>query len=105
MTLSVMDHKQDKWSVEVYNMKEANAVKRTGNEVSVVDDRWYGFDFYLTNEDFSVNITHRTAEKLLYEICESDNAEFFILRMLEDKISRSKWKQRWARLINKETTL
>lgn len=104
MTLSVYDRTKSKYGGNrVYNMKEANATRGGGNVVKVNDEGHYGFEFELDNDVFSVFITHKTAEKLLYAISQSRNAEFFLLQMLENSVHILTYKERWARLSDKVT--
>ena len=104
MTLSVYDRTMSKYGGHrVFNMKEANAARGGGNNITVTDVGWCGFEFELDNDDFSVFITHTTAEKLLWAIRQSSNAEIFLLQILENTIHSLVYKERWASLSDKIT--
>ena len=104
MTISVYDRTKSKYGDEVYNMQEANATRRGGNDIRVVEEGYYGFSFEIENKDFCVYITHKTAERLLREIVRTKNTELFTLQLVEDNMDRLTYKPCWARLGEKETT-
>jgi len=104
MTLSVYDLTMSKYGDEVYNMKEANATRRGGNDIRIVEQGFYDFSFEIENKDFCVYITHKTAERLLREIVRTRNTELFTLLLVEDNMDRLTYKPRWERLSEKETT-
>jgi len=104
MTISVYDRTIGEGGDEVYNMKEANATRRGGNDIRVVQEGYYGFSFEIENKDFCVYITHKTAERLLREIVRTRSTELFTLYLVEDNMDRLTYKQSWARLSDKVTT-
>jgi hypothetical protein len=88
MTLKVYDHKH-RWPEKVFDMPEANAVRDGGNEITVMgNDYRDGLNISIKNNDFSVDITHKTAEMLIEALLSNGEAEY----LLQDSVrSRLQW--------------
>ena len=57
MTLSVYDRTMSKYGGhEVFNMKEANAARGGGNNITVRDEGWSGFEFELDNDSLHTQL-------------------------------------------------
>ncbi len=88
MTLKVYDHTH-RWPEKVFDMPEANAVRDGGNEIIVRgNDYRDGLNIRIKNDDFSVDITHKTAEMLIEALLSNEEAEY----LLQDSVrSRLQW--------------
>lgn len=88
MTLKVYDNK-DRSAEEVFSMQEANAVRDGGNNIIVRSD-YLSDDLSISikNDDFSVDITHKTARMLIESLLSNREAEY----LLQNRIrSRLQW--------------
>lgn len=107
MTLKVYDWKADRgYGRTVYDMKEANAVRGGGNDIRIRNITLFGggFNISINNEDFCVDITHTTAQNLLYAIFESSNAEYFLYDLIRNNLNKVRYKNLWKSLGQEENT-
>jgi hypothetical protein len=89
MTLNVYAYTDRTWPERVFNMPEANAVRDGGNEIDVRSTDWRnGLEISINNDDFRVNITHKTAAMLVDALLSNEEAEYFLYKRLS---SRLKW--------------
>ena len=101
MTLNVYDHTDSTWPERVFNMPEANAVRDGGNKVVVRStDFRNGLDISIRNDDFSVGITHKTAEMLVEALLSNEEAEYLLYKRLSSRLKWGgvKYPQRWQSL-------
>lgn len=102
MTLAVFENTSDrKWPTEVFNMKEANAARDGGNEITVRANEFRnGIHITLKNDDFSVDITHKTATMLLYALLDNAYAEYSVCEIIAGKLryGRSNYPNAWQNL-------
>jgi hypothetical protein len=102
MTLTVRAEQDDGYTKTVFNMREANGSGVGGNEIEIRNQGMYGFEITLNNDEFSVDITHKTAEKLFYALAGSSNAEYFLYKIFRDNLNRVYYKNLWTSLEKKE---
>ena len=103
MTLTVRQVQDDARHKEtILNMREANGSRIGGNDVEMRNSGRDGFEISLTNEDFSVDITHKTAEKLFRALAGTSNGEYFLYCMLRDHLDQVYYKKLWTKLGQQE---
>ena len=92
MTINVYDHTNSKWPERVFNMPEANAARDGGNEITVRGNIYRtGIDIIISNDEFSVDITHKTADMLIEALLNNKEAEYALLKSISSRL-------RWGRV-------
>ena len=92
MTINVYDHTNSKWPERVFNMPEANAARDGGNEITVRGNIYRtGIDITISNDEFSVDITHKTADMLIEALLNNKEAEYALLESISGRL-------RWGRV-------
>ena len=101
MTLKVYDHTH-RWPEKVFDMPEANAVRDGGNEITVrSNDYRDGINISIKNDDFSVDITHKTSEMLIEALLSNEEAEYLLLERISSRLQWGgvKYPNRWQSLV------
>jgi len=83
-------------------MREANGSGLGGNEIEIRNNSWNGFAITLENDDFCVDITHKTATKLFRALAGSSNAEYFLYTLFRKHLDEVHYKELWTDLGQKE---
>ena len=101
MTINVYDHTNSKWPERVFNMPEANAARDGGNEITVRGNIYRtGIDIIISNDEFSVDITHKTADMLIEALLNNKEAEYALLESIRDRLrwGSVKYPKKWQSL-------
>ena len=101
MTLTVRSRRDQKHDVYL-SMREANGSGLGGNEIEIRDSSWDGFEITLENDDFCVDITHKTATKLFRALAGSSNAEYFLYTLFRKHLDEVHYKGLWTDLGQKQ---
>lgn len=98
MTLSVYDITND---YVPYNIKEANVCRSGGNDFQWRDIDYRKFELQITNDQCSIEITHKTAELLLgalTTLSSSKNAEYYMYLCIKENFDSLTYKKLWTKL-------
>ena len=101
MTLTVRSRRDQKHDTYL-SMPEANGSGLGGNEIEIRDNSWDGFGITLENDNFCVDITHKTAKNLFRALAGSSNAEHFLYTLFRDHLDEVHYKGLWTDLGQKQ---
>jgi hypothetical protein len=101
MTLTVRSRRDQKHDIYM-SMREANACRSGGNEIEIRDTSWNGFEITLENDEFCVDITHKTATNLFRALAGSPNAEHFLYTLFRNHLADVHYKGLWTDLGQKK---
>ena len=101
MTLTVRSRLNQKHETYL-SMREANGSGLGGNEIEIRDEGVNGFKITLENDEFCVDITHKTAMNLFRALAGSSNAEYFLYNLFRNHLDSVYYKGLWTDLGQKE---